>query len=85
MEGLFSRGIFRPRRLCAGPPPWYTTDRLSILEVARIMSKRIIIFAETGSDVTPELAQQLGVTLIPMHVSMGGESRDDGAFPPEEV
>ena len=49
------------------------------------MSNRILLVAETGSDMTPELAKELGVVLIPMHVSMGGESRDDGAFPPEEV
>lgn len=48
------------------------------------MSK-IILVAETGSDITPELAQQLGVLLVPMHVSMGDKTLDDGTFPPEEV
>ncbi|MBP3683726.1 MAG: DegV family protein [Oscillospiraceae bacterium] len=48
------------------------------------MSK-IILSAETGSDITPELAAQLGVVLIPMHVSMGDQTLDDGTFPPEEV
>ena len=45
----------------------------------------IILSAETGSDITPELAKELGILMIPMHVSMGSETLDDGAFPPEEV
>jgi len=45
----------------------------------------IILVAETGSDITPELAAQLGIYLVPMHVSMGSETLDDGAFPPEDV
>lgn len=49
------------------------------------MGNKIILVAETGSDVSKELAEQLGVVLIPMHVSMGAISKDDGAFPPEEV
>ena len=49
------------------------------------MSKRILITAETGSDITQELAHELGVTLIPMHVSLGNETLDDGTFPPEDV
>lgn len=49
------------------------------------MPKRILITAETGSDISKELARELGVVLIPMHVSMGNETLDDGAFPPEDV
>lgn len=49
------------------------------------MLSSIILLAETGSDLTPELAQKLGVRLVPMHVSMGNQTLDDGAFPPEEV
>lgn len=49
------------------------------------MPHNIILVAETGSDVTPELAKKLGVSLVPMHVSMGSETLDDGAFPPEDV
>ena len=49
------------------------------------MSHKIILIAETGSDVTPELAKELGVCLVPMHVSMGSETLDDGTFPPEDV
>lgn len=45
------------------------------------MSNNILLMAESGSDITPELAGQLGVTIVPMHVTFGGETRDDGAFP----
>ena len=49
------------------------------------MANKILITAETGSDITPALAEELGVLLIPMHVSMGNQTLDDGAFPPEDV
>ena len=49
------------------------------------MAGKIIISAETGSDITEELAREFGITLIPMHVSMGSETLDDGTFPPEDV
>ena len=49
------------------------------------MSNKIRVSAETGSDITKELAEELGVLLIPMHVSMGSETLDDGTFPPEDV
>lgn len=45
----------------------------------------IILVAETGSDITPELAKENGIYLVPMHVAMGGKTLDDGAFPPEDV
>lgn len=47
--------------------------------------KKIIIVTETRSDITKELADQLGVVLVPMHVSMGDTTLDDGAFPPEDI
>jgi DegV family protein with EDD domain len=49
------------------------------------MSHSIILSAETGSDIPAELAKELGILLIPMHVSMGDQTLDDGTFPPEEV
>lgn len=45
----------------------------------------IILIAETGSDVTPALAKEYGIYLVPMHVSLGETTLDDGAFPPEDV
>lgn len=45
----------------------------------------IILLAETGSDVTPEMVQRYGIELVPMHVAFGDDSRDDGTFPIEDV
>ena len=49
------------------------------------MTGKILRSAESGSDIPKELARELGVVLIPMHVSMGSETLDDGTFPPEDV
>ena len=49
------------------------------------MAKKILLTAETGSDIPKALAEELGIPLIPMHVSLGSETLDDGAFPPEDV
>ena len=49
------------------------------------MANKISLVAETGSDIPKELAQELGIILIPMHVLMGDQTLDDGAFPPEDV
>lgn len=49
------------------------------------MSHKIILAAETGSDLTREMAEALGVALVPMHVSLGDRTLDDGAFPAEDV
>ena len=45
----------------------------------------IILLAETGSDITPELASAFHVRLVPMHVSLGDITLDDGTFPAEDV
>ena len=49
------------------------------------MAHKILISAETGSDVPAALARELGIMLIPMHVALGNDTLDDGAFPPEDV
>ena len=49
------------------------------------MNEKIILVAETGSDLTPQQAQENGIYLVPMHVTMGDQTLDDGSFPPEEV
>ena len=49
------------------------------------MEKMLILTAETGSDLTPALAEQYGIYLVPMHVTMGQDCLDDGSFPPEDV
>ena len=35
------------------------------------MNKNIVLLAETGSDITPEIAQKYGIYIVPMHVQMG--------------
>lgn len=49
------------------------------------MEQKIILLAETGSDITPKLAEEYGIYLVPMHVSMGGQTLDEGSFPAENV
>lgn len=46
---------------------------------------KIILVAETGSDITPELANQYGIEIVPMHVTFENEALDDGAFPVEKI
>lgn len=47
--------------------------------------KKIIVVAETGSDVTSDLAKQYGIEIVPMHVTFENEALDDGAFPVEKI
>lgn len=47
--------------------------------------KPIILIAETGSDVTPELASRYGIQIVPMHVSFDTVTLDDGAFPIQKI
>ena len=47
--------------------------------------KKIVLMAETGSDVNAELAKEYGVEIVPMHVSFDNETLDDGAFPVEKI
>lgn len=45
----------------------------------------ILLMAESGSDISPAIAEKYGVTIVPMHVAFGGETRDDGSFPVTEM
>lgn len=45
----------------------------------------IILVAETGSDLTPELASKYNIKIVPMHVSFDNETLDDGSFPVEKI
>lgn len=47
--------------------------------------KNIILVAETGSDITSELANQYGIEIVPMHVTFENETLDDGTFPVEKI
>ena len=46
---------------------------------------KIILVAETGSDIPKDIAEQLGIFLVPMHVTMGDTTLDDGTFPVERI
>ena len=45
----------------------------------------IFLVAETGADIPPALAQKHNIYLVPMHVTMGDRTLDDGAFPTEDI
>ena len=46
---------------------------------------KIVLVAESGSDITPELAKEYGIYVVPMHVTFDEETFDDGAFPVEKI
>ena len=45
----------------------------------------IVIIAESGSDVPDAEAAELGIEIVPMHVSIGQKTIDDGELPPAEM
>lgn len=45
----------------------------------------IILVAETGSDIPKDIAEEMGIFLVPMHVTMGENTFDDGTFPVEKI
>ena len=47
--------------------------------------KNIILVAESGSDITPELAAKYNIYVPPMHVNFGEETFDDGTFPTQKI
>ena len=46
---------------------------------------KIILVAETGADISPELAEEYGIYIVPMHVTFDDETFDDGGFPVEKI
>lgn len=44
-----------------------------------------VLVTETGSDIHEETARRHGIFVVPMHVNVDGDSRDDDSFPPEEL
>ena len=48
------------------------------------MTTRILV-AETGADIPTELAQQHGIAIVPMHVSFGNRTYDDGTIPVSQI
>lgn len=49
------------------------------------MDETIILAAETGCDLTPAQAREAGIWLVPMHVTVGSRTLEDGTFPPEKL
>lgn len=47
--------------------------------------KKIVLMAETGSDISPALAEEYGIYIVPMHVTFGDTTLDDCTFPPEKI
>lgn len=45
----------------------------------------IILVAESGSDITKELAVRYNIEIVPMHVNFGEETADDGTFPAQQI
>ena len=45
----------------------------------------IVIIAESGYDVPAAEAAELGIEIVPMHVSIGQKTIDDGELPPAEM
>lgn len=45
----------------------------------------IILVAESGSDISKELAAQYGIHIVPMHVNFDEETFADGTFPVERI
>lgn len=46
---------------------------------------QIVLTAESGCDLTKAEAQKLGVRIVPMHVTLGERTIDDGTMPPSEM
>lgn len=46
---------------------------------------KIILLAETGSDIPQDIAEQNEIYIVPMHVSFGDETKNDGTFPSEDI
>lgn len=49
------------------------------------MESKYILVAESGSDITRELAEKYGIVIVPMHVSFGETTLDDGSFPIQKI
>lgn len=46
---------------------------------------KYILLVETGADVPADLADQFNIQRVPMHVSFGDDTRDDGTIPIHEL
>ena len=48
-------------------------------------NRTLLLMAETGADIPPELAEKYDLQIVPMHITFGTETKDDGTFPSEEI
>lgn len=46
---------------------------------------KYVIVVESGSDVSPEQCERYGIVIVPMHVTIGSETMDDGSIDPLEI
>lgn len=46
---------------------------------------KYVLVVESGADATPELCERYGIMRVPMHVTIGGETVDDGEISPLEI
>ena len=46
---------------------------------------KYIITTESGSDISPHLVERYGIVVIPMHVTMGSKTYDDGDFDAKDL
>ena len=47
--------------------------------------QKIIVVAESGSDITKEYAERYNIQVVPMHVNFDEETFDDGKFPVQKI
>ena len=48
-------------------------------------NRKLLLMAETGADIPTELAERYDIQIVPMHITFGTETKDDGSFPSEEI
>ena len=46
---------------------------------------KVVLVAESGSDIPKEIAEKEGIYIVPMHVTFDGETKDDGTFPASNI
>lgn len=47
--------------------------------------KKFVLVAETGSDISPEMAAEYGIEIVPMHVTFDDKTLPDGSFPVQKI
>ena len=60
-------------------------SRLNTIRMVVVCMSKYVIVVESGADVTPELRERYGIVSVPMHVTMGDETVDDGSIDPLEI